>query len=130
MRSIRVPETKAWTHILQQRFPVDPLHRGEWRYADIYLNEAEYEHFRPFEGNEIRKNRYFHEYDGRMFAFDIYLGQQLWGLNRARVEFSSLTDLAAFEPPPWAVIEVTNNEFFDDTNLVNRTFADVQAELS
>ena len=129
LRSIRVPETKEWTHILQQRFPVDPKHRGEWRYADIYLNEGEYEHFKVFEGNEIRKNRYFHEYDGRMFSFDIYLGQQLWGLNRARVEFTSLEALDVFEPPPWAVIEVTNNPFFDDANLVNRTFADVQAAL-
>lgn len=129
LRSIRVPETKEWTHILQQRFPVDPEHRGEWRYAEIYLSDAEYEHFKPFEGNEIRKNRYFHEYDGRMFAFDIYLGQQLWGLNRTRVEFTSFDDLAGFEPPPWAVIEVTNNAFFDDANLVNRSFSDVQNEL-
>jgi CYTH domain-containing protein len=130
LRSIRVPETKEWTHILQQRFPVDPAHRGEWRYADIYLNESEYEHFKAFEGNEIRKNRYFHEYDGRMFSFDIYLGQQLWGLNRARVEFPSPDDLAAFEPPPWAVIEVTNNAFFDDANLVALTFSDIQSELN
>jgi len=130
LRSVRVPETKEWTHILQQRFPVDPEHRAEWKYSDIYLNEAEYEHFKPFEGNEIRKNRYFHEFDGRMFTFDIYLGQQLWGLNRARVEFASLDDLAAFEPPPWVSIEVTSNAFFDDAKLVNCNFADVQNELS
>lgn len=129
LRLIRVPETKEWTHILQQRFPADPEHRGEWKYADIYLNDAEYEHFKPFEGAEIRKNRYFHEYDGHMFAVDIYLGQQLWGLNRARVEFTSLDDLAAFEPPPWAIVEVTNDPFFDDANLVNCSFADIQAKL-
>ena len=129
LRLIRVPETKEWTHILQQRFPVDPEHRGEWKYAEIFLNDAEYEHFKPFEGNEIRKNRYFHEYDGRMFAFDIYLGP-LWGLNRARVEFASAEELAAFEPPPWAVIEVTNNVFFDDANLVNVHFNDVQNALN
>ncbi|HEX6278768.1 MAG TPA: hypothetical protein VFZ49_02015 [Pyrinomonadaceae bacterium] len=130
LRSIRVPETKEWTHILQQRFPVDPAHRGEWKYADIYLNDAEYEHFKPFEGNEIRKNRYFHEFEGRMFAFDIYLGQQLWGLNRARVEFDSADELAAFEPPSWAVVEITNDPFFDDMSLVNVAFADVQNRLA
>lgn len=129
IRSIRVPETKEWTHILQQRFPVDATHRGEWRYADIYLSEGEYEHFKPFEGNEIRKNRYFHEFDGHMFAFDIYLGTRLWGLNRARVEFASEQGLAAFEPPPWAVIEVTNNPFFDDANLVDKKFEDVRMAL-
>lgn len=128
LRLIRVPETKAWTHILQQRFPVDPDHRGEWKYAEIYLNEVEYEHFKPFEGTEIRKNRYFHEYDGKVFAFDIYLGP-LWGLNRARVEFDSIESLAAFEPPPWAVIEVTNNPYFDDANLVQKKFEDVQSAL-
>ncbi len=128
LRSIRVPETKEWTHMLQQRFPADPEHLGKWKYAEIYLNETEYEHFKPFEGNEIRKNRYFHEFDGRNFAFDIYLGP-LWGLNRVRVEFASLNDLAALEPPPWAVIEVTNNAFFDDADLVNCNFADVQAAL-
>lgn len=130
LRSIRVPETKEWTHILQQRFPVDPEHRGEWRYADIYLNEAEYEHLKAFEGNEIRKNRYFHEFDGRVFAFDIYLGQRLWGLNRARVEFNSREALKAFEPPPWAVIEVTSNPFFDDANIVEKAFVEIQAELA
>ncbi|MEQ1765754.1 MAG: hypothetical protein ABL984_21685 [Pyrinomonadaceae bacterium] len=129
LRSIRVPETKEWTRILQQRFPVDPEHRGEWKYAEIYLNDLEYEHFKPFEGNEIRKNRYFHEFDGRIFAFDIYLGP-LWGLNRARVEFDSREDLAASDPPPWAVIEVTNNAFFDDANVVGKSFDAIQAELN
>ena len=103
-------------------------HRGEWKYAEIYLNDAEYEHFKPFEGTEIRKNRYFHEYDARMFAFDIYLGP-LWGLNRARVEFASAEELAAFEPPPWAVVEVTNDPYFDDANLVEKRFEEVQRNV-
>ena len=128
LRSIRVPETKEWTHILQQRFPADPEHRGEWKYAEVYLNDGEYEHFKPFEGNEIRKNRYFHEFDGRMFAFDIYLGP-LWGLNRARVEFKSAEDLVSFEPPSWAVVEVTNNPFFEDANIVEKKFEDVQMRV-
>lgn len=129
LRLIRVPETKEWTHILQQRFPVDPEHRAEWQFAEIYLSDDEYEHFKAFEGNEIRKNRYFHEFDGRMFAFDIYLGA-LWGLNRARIEFASADELAAFEPPPWAAIEITNNTFFDDANLVTCKFSEVQDELT
>jgi len=128
LRLIRVPETKEWTHIVQQRFPADPAHRGEWKYAEIYLNDAEYEHFKPFEGNEIRKNRYFHEFEGRMVSFDIYLGP-LWGLQRARVEFTSAEELDAFEPPPWAIVEVTNNAFFDDANLVDRNFAGIQEEM-
>ena len=64
-----------------------------------------------------------------MFSFDIYLGT-LWGLNRARVEFDSREELAAFEPPPWALIEVTNKAFFDDANIVEKKFEDVQRALN
>lgn len=128
LRSIRVPETKGWTHILQQRFPVDPEDRTEWKVAEIYLNDLEYEYFRQFEGNEIRKNRYFHEFDGRIFAFDLYLGP-LWGLNRLRVDFDSRQECAGLEPPPWVAVEITDNAFFDDANLLNRRFDDVQREV-
>lgn len=124
LRSIRTPENKEWTHILQQRFSVGL----EWKIAEIYLNELEHEHFKIFEGNEIRKNRYFHEFDRRMFTFDVYLGP-LWGLNRARVEFATVDEMQTFEPPPWAVFEVTHHQFFDDANLVNCKFEDVQAEI-
>ena len=48
--------------------------------GEIYLNEAEHARFELFEGTEIRKNRYFHEFDGRLCSFDVYLGP-LWGLN-------------------------------------------------
>lgn len=125
LRSIRTPEKKEWMHILQQRFRAGP----EWKIAEIYLNEVEHEHFKIFEGSEIRKNRYFHEFDRRMFAFDVYLGS-LWGLNRARAEFESIVEMQAFEPPPWATFEVTNHKFFDDSNLVNCKFEKVQAEVA
>ena len=129
IRSIRIPETKEWTRILQQRFPVDADQLAGWKIAEIHLNEMEYEHFKIFEGTEIRKNRYFHEYDGRMFAFDVYLGR-LWGLNRARIDFDNAEQLNEFEPPPFAVLEVTNEAFFSDENLVTRKFDEVQAQVS
>src|SRR5687767_12545773 len=62
IRSVRDPETAAWTRILQQRWPAgDNL--ACMKVAEIYLNEAEHARFEIFEGSEIRKNRYFHEYD-------------------------------------------------------------------
>jgi len=127
LRLLRVPETKEWTYILQQREPSGG-ERAEWKISEICLNEAEYEHFKVFEGHEIRKNRYFHEFGGRMFAFDVYLGA-LWGLNRARVEFSEQLEMEAFSVPAFAVAEITNEPFFDDANLVNCSFEDVQREV-
>lgn len=129
LRQIRDPYSKAWTRILQQRFP---SHEGEYavtKLAEIYLNDAEYAAFEQFEGREIRKNRYFHEFDRVIITFDVYLGD-LWGLNMARVDFEMLEDLENFAPPPFSVFEVTNDAFFTGENLVQRTFADVQAEVA
>jgi len=129
LRTVRNPETSAWTRILQQRFAASDDRLACMKLCEIYLNDAEYAHFEIFEGTEIRKNRYFHEFDRRTFAFDVYLGK-LWGLNMARIEFESIDGLDRFEPPPFAVLEVTNDPFFLGENLVTKNFEDVRAELA
>lgn len=124
IRSIRDPETKAWNRILQQRLTeADDL--SGIKIAEIYLNDTEHAVFEIFEGTEIRKNRYFHDIDGRNFAFDVYLGP-LWGLNIASVEFPDLASLNDHVPPSFAVYELTNDRFFLGENLVEKTFDDVQ----
>ncbi len=129
VRSIRVPETKAWTRILQQRHASREGDATFWKIAEIYLNETEYSLFEQFEGREIRKNRYFHEYDGKMFAFDVFLGR-LWGLNLAKIEFDSHDEAAKFEPPPFAIFEVSGDPFFSGENLVAKQFDDVRDEVA
>lgn len=127
LRSVRVPETKQWTWILQQRFTMDEI-RAHWKIAEIHLNEAEYHLFEQFEGREIRKNRYFYESDGKQIEIDVFLGN-LWGLNLARVCFESIEELGDFNFP-FAVLEVTNDEFFSGENLVEKKFADVQERVA
>ena len=129
IRSVRDPETASWTRILQQRFPANDGDLSVLKFSEIYLNDAEHAHFEVFEGTEIRKNRYFHEFDGRNFAFDVYLGK-LWGLNIARVEFETAAELDRFEPPPFAVVEITNDPFFLGDILVEKSFEDVRSEVS
>lgn len=129
LRNLRDPLTKEWTHILQQRFPAKGEDVSCMKIAEIYLNEAEYERFKIFEGNEIRKNRYFHEFDRRSFSFDVYLGD-LWGVNIARVEFDTADEMKAFVPPPFTVFEITHDPFFLGDNLVSQKFADVQVEVA
>jgi CYTH domain-containing protein len=128
LRNIRVPETKDWRHILQQRFPVGETDAGCWKAAEIFLNDLEYQAFERFEGREIRKNRYFHEFDSRTFDFDIYLGP-LWGLCTAKIDFQTAAEMEKFEPPTFAVFEVTGDPFFFGENLVNKRFEDVRAEV-
>ena len=128
LRSVRVPETKKWSWILEHRFPPDENDLSIWKVAEIFLNEAEYHVFEQFEGREIRKNRYFYELDGNQLELDVFIGK-LWGLNTAKVVFESIEELQNFEIPPFVIREVTNNHFFVNENLVGKSFADVQAEF-
>ena len=127
LRSIRVPETKEWTLMLQKRYPAAEF-GAEWNIEEIHLTESEYEHFKPFEGNEIRKNRYYAEFDGRGFEFDVYLGA-LWGLNRARVSFADRDEMVRLVVPDFVVAEITDESFFDDSNLVNQNLESVRQEV-
>lgn len=129
LRSVRHPETAAWTRILQQRFPVSEENLACLKFSEIYLNDAEYAQLQIFEGSEIRKNRYFHEFDRRTFAFDVFLGE-LWGLNIARVEFETEDELSKFEPPPFTVLEITNDPFFLGQILVTKSFEEVRGEFA
>jgi len=139
LRSIRVPETKEWTWILEQRFPLDEKDLTVWNVARIFLNETEHAVFELFEGrevrqnervetNEIRKNRYFYDCGDKKIEIDIYLGA-LWGLILARVSFESAEEMKSFVAPPFAVAEVSANEFFVGKNLLGKAFADVQNEF-
>lgn len=128
LRSVRDPDSKVWTHILQQGIPLKQ-DLTYWKVSEIFLNEGEYAQFRIFEGTEIRKNRYFHEIDGRMATFDIFLGD-LRGLNMARVEFDMDEELERYEPPGYFIFEVTSDPFFTGQILVNKKFDEVQAEIA
>ena len=127
LRLIRDPQTKNWTRILQQHMFSESL--SELNIAEIYLNESEYSNFEQFEGHEIRKNRYFHEFDRVNFVFDVYLGD-LWGLNSASVDFENAEEMRQFDPPPFVVFEVTNDPFFIGKNLVTKKFEDVRSRVA
>ncbi len=127
LRSVRIPETKEWNWIMQQRFATGDG-GAHWKLAEIYLNEFEYHLFEQFEGTEIRKNRYFYESNGRQIEFDVFLGD-LWGLNLARVCFETPEEMQDFRFP-FNALEVTDKEFFRGENLVDKKFADVQDEVA
>jgi len=128
LRKMRSPETKELTFILQKRFPATDK-KGLWKIAEIYLNEAEHDAFKIFEGNETRKNRYFFESDKKIMEIDIFLGD-LQGLMIAKVVFNNEKDFEDFEVPPFIIAEITKNQTFYGENLVGKKFIDIQAEIS
>ncbi len=128
LRLMRDPSTSAWTRILQQRFAIDDGDQAVTKLAEIHLNDAEYAEFERFRGREIRKNRYFHEFDRMMWAFDVFLGEPR-GLNIAKIDFESRQQMFEFAPPPFALIEITGDPFFAGENLVTKNFAEIRAEV-
>jgi CYTH domain-containing protein len=96
--------------------------------TNTYLNAIEAETLSVFNSNEIRKNRYYFDYDGKKFSIDMFLGD-LFGLVLAEVSFESDEELTNFRKPPFALAEVTNQIAFSGGRLAELTFADVRQEI-
>lgn len=129
LRKIREPYKREWTWKLTQKFAPDSNDFSRTLITNIYLSQFEYEQLAVFEGNELRKNRYPYEHEGRVFSVDVFLGT-LWGLILAETEFATDEEMRAFTPPPFVVREVTNDELFTGGRLVHATSDELRAHLA
>src|SRR5882724_12519983 len=123
LRKVRDPLTNKWTVKFTQKFAVNSKDLSRTLITNTYLNAQEAETLSVFEANEIRKNRYPFEYDGRKFGIDMFLGD-LFGLVLAEVSFDTDEELESFPKPQFALVEVTNNELFSGGKLCELTFAE------
>ncbi|HEV7473263.1 MAG TPA: hypothetical protein VGN90_04385 [Pyrinomonadaceae bacterium] len=128
LRKVRDPQTNKWTVKLTQKFAPDTADTSRTIITNIYLNALEAEVFGMFQENEIRKNCYPFEFEGRKFSIDMFLGE-LFGLVLAEVSFATDEELDNYPRPPFALAEVTNNELFTGGRLCELTFADLREEI-
>lgn len=128
IRKVRDPRTNKWTVKFTQKFAPDPNDLSRTFITNTYLNAVEAEVLSIFNSNEIRKNRYYFEYERRQFSVDMFLGD-LFGLVLAEVSFDNDVELDAYSTPPFALAEVTNNELFSGGKLCELTFSDVREEI-
>ena len=130
LRKVREPRTNKWTAKLTQKFAPDPHDLSRTIITNTYLNALEAETFSTlFNSNEIRKNRYHFEFEGRQFSADMFLGD-LFGLVLAEVSFETDEELANFPIPAFAIADVTNEPLFSGGRLCELTFSDVRAEVA
>ncbi|MEO6392230.1 MAG: hypothetical protein ABIP75_10290 [Pyrinomonadaceae bacterium] len=125
LRKIRLLPSGQYIAKLTQKYAPDPADFSRTVITNIYLSAAEYEVFSLFEGNEIRKNRYPYQHEGRKYSIDVFVGP-LWGLILAETEFATDAEMAAFTSPDFAALEVTNDEMFTGGKLVDLTTSDVR----
>jgi CYTH domain-containing protein len=128
LRKVREPQTNKWTVELTQKFAPDALDFSRTVITNIYLNPLETETLNISDANEIRKNRYPFEFEGRKFSVDMFLGD-LFGLVLAEVSFATDEELDGFVKPSFAIADVTNVEAFTGGRLCELTFADIREEI-
>jgi CYTH domain-containing protein len=128
LRKIREPYKREWIFKLTQKFAPAVEDFSRTFITNLYLTQAEYEMFQIFEGNEIRKNRYPYEHEGRKFSVDVFLGA-LHGLILAETEFNTDEEMDNFQLPSFAVMEVTNDLMFTGGRLVELTAGEIREEL-
>ena len=128
LRKIRVPQTKEYILKLTQKYAPAPPDFSRTVITNTYLTPYEYEVLSVFEGNEIRKNRYPFEHEGRAYGIDVFLGA-LWGLILAETSFETDEEMEGFGVPPFAVRDVTNDEMFTGAKLVGRSADEIREEL-
>lgn len=130
LRKVREPRTNKWTVKFTQKFAPNPEDLSRTIITNTYLNALEAEVLSSiFNSNEIRKNRYPFDYDGRKFSADMFLGD-LFGLVLAEVSFETDEELDNFPQPPFALADVTNEPLFSGGRLCELTFSDVRAEIA
>ena len=125
LRKVRNPLTNKWTVKFTQKFATDASDLSRTVITNTYLNALEAETLSVFETNEIRKNRYTFEHEGRKFGIDMFLGD-LFGLVMAEVSFETDEELENFRKPRFAKAEVTNEELFTGGRLCELRFADLR----
>lgn len=130
LRKVREPRTNKWTAKFTQKFAPDPEDLSRTIITNTYLNALEAETLLSvFNSNEIRKNRYYFELEGRKFSVDMFLGD-LFGLVLAEVGFDTDEELDSFPKPLFALADVTNDPVFSGGRLCELTFAEVRQHIS
>lgn len=129
LRKVRDPRTNKWIVKFTQKYAPNPEDLSRTIITNTYLNALEAEMLSVFNSNEIRKNRYPFEFEGRKFSVDMFLGD-LFGLVLAEVSFETDEEIDSFPTPSFALADVTNEELFSGGNLCQLTFSDVRAAIA
>ncbi|HKS08369.1 MAG TPA: hypothetical protein VJS13_02410 [Pyrinomonadaceae bacterium] len=128
LRKVREPRSNKWTVKFTQKFAPNPEDLSRTIITNTYLNALEAETLSMFNSNEIRKNRYYFEFEGRRVSVDMFLGD-LFGLVLAEVSFDTDEELDSFLKPPFALADVTDDPVFAGGSLSELKFAEVRRHI-
>ena len=128
IRKVRDPKTNKWVVKFTQKFAPNENDLSRTMITNLYLNATEAETLSIFEANEIRKNRYYFDFEARRYSIDMFIGD-LFGLILAETSFETDAELENFQMPLFALADVSNNETFSGGRLSELTYTDVRNEI-
>jgi CYTH domain-containing protein len=128
IRKVRDPQTNKWVVKFTKKFAPNENDLSRTMITNLYLNATEAETLSIFEANEIRKNRYYFDFEARRYSIDMFIGD-LFGLVLAETSFETDEELDNFQTPPFALADVTNNKTFAGGQLSELTYSDVRNEI-
>jgi len=103
----------------------DSSHQSE---NTIPLTKDEFASLAELPGKRVRKVRYYYEEDGVNYEVDVFK-DALAGLVVVDIEFDSKEEKDAFTPPPWVLVDVTQDKFIAGGMLCGKSYADIEPEL-
>src|SRR5262252_3500012 len=128
IRKVRDPRNNKWVVKFTQKFAPDPDDLSRTVITNLYLNATEAETLSIFAANEIRKNRYYFDFEGRRFSIDMFIGD-LFGLVLAETSFETDDEMDHFATPAFVLADVTNDEVFSGGRLSEMKYEEVRARI-
>ncbi len=126
MKSLSRDET---IYKLSQKYRSETQSAYETTITNIFLTEAEYNHFDALEAKILQKKRYPYTLQSYSLSIDVFEGRHQ-GLILAEMEFQGQSELSKFALPVFALKDVTDDSFFTGGNLVTMTDEEFSIGLS
>ena len=94
----------------------------------IPLTEDEYSDLVQLPGKRVQKTRFYYQENGVNYEVDVFRNE-LAGLVLVDVEFDSLEKKSAFIPPPWILVDVTQEKFIAGGMVCGKKYSDLENKL-
>src|SRR6266540_6909981 len=114
---------------LTQKYRSETQNAYETIITNMYLTEAEYNHFEALEAKILKKKRYQYTMQNYSLSIDVFEGRHQ-GLILAEMELENKAEANAFVLPSFVLKDVTDDPFFTGGNLVTMTDEEFKQRLS
>jgi len=114
---------------MTKKEPVSGTDSSKLTEHTIPLTKQEFDALRKIKGKEVRKIRYYYEYEGRTAEVDVFQ-DKLKGLVLIDFEFSMEEEKEHFKMPDFCLTEVTQEELFAGGMLCGKKYKDIKQALS